>query len=33
VSKFRRKIQGLPPSNQKQWTGRRYELTSGEITP
>ena len=33
VSKFRSKLQGLPPSNQNQWTGKRYELISSEIAP
>ena len=33
VSKVARKIQRLPPSNDKTWSGRKYHLTSAEITP
>ena len=33
VGKVMRQIQGLPPSNTKSWSGRRYELISGEISP
>jgi hypothetical protein len=33
ISRFREKLQGLPPSNTKSWSGRRYELISAEITP
>jgi hypothetical protein len=33
VQNFTRKIQGLPPSSTKSWSGRRYELMSSEVTP
>jgi hypothetical protein len=33
ISRFREKLQRLPPSNTKSWSGRRYELISAEITP
>jgi hypothetical protein len=33
VTRFKRKIQGLPPSNTKSWSGRRYEVISGEVSP
>jgi hypothetical protein len=33
ISRFREKLQRLPPSNTKSWSGGRYELISAEITP
>jgi hypothetical protein len=33
VSKWKRQLLGLPPTNVKGWNGRRYEVICGEVAP